>query len=483
MNLFKKTLVAAAVTAVSANAFAADTAFTAGTGDTFSVEGASIATEVRVKDVVVTIDPGSVAANSYSNANELSFTVAGSSFTFASSPTVAIVCKTAPAATMAATLATVSYTATAAADIAITSDSLVTVNLDSTAAVASGIVACLGNVDDEADDDLTTDAVTEVATITLSGATANTLALGLTDKTEDAETTLAFSVDSTSGLPGNVDKITAEAHLTGTDEFQLDLTKAAKDIDVGEDRMLFDHATANSDTIVLDLDTTTPATDAGAVTLTNVDYTITTDLSFLDADSDGNIDTNNSITVSAGGTINTDDLTAITVSETAATGAPLTVTITVDGVREIPVTSFSVAAATTFTVANAILPIGETEGADSETASGGSWALNGTSGNVSYMPYGDNISQIIYITNTSAVEGGVSYTARDEDGTKYSGTLPTVVKANGVTQIAGDLKADLAAQGFTSGKLNIDLTAEITSGTIYAAYNVGGTDRGFVSNK
>jgi hypothetical protein len=116
------------------------------------------------------------------------------------------------------------------------------------------------------------------------------------------------------------------------------------------------------------------------------------------------------------------------------------------------------------------------------SAAAGTWNLNGAVVNVPYMPYGPNISQIIYVTNTGSLDGDVSVTAFDEAGTTYDLGVVTSAKAGTVTKLASVINTALEAQGFKSGKLSMTITvnAQDKDITVQAAYNVGGADRGSV---
>jgi len=114
----------------------------------------------------------------------------------------------------------------------------------------------------------------------------------------------------------------------------------------------------------------------------------------------------------------------------------------------------------------------------SATGSGGEWTLNGLLSKVSYMPYGDGISRIVYITNRSAQTGGVSATAIDDKGKECE--IPSVATATKgtVTLLSAGLDAGIKAcfgEGY-SGRVAFDITANIPAddAEIYSAYNVNG---------
>jgi hypothetical protein len=49
----------------------------------------------------------------------------------------------------------------------------------------------------------------------------------------------------------------------------------------------------------------------------------------------------------------------------------------------------------------------------------GAWALNGASVVIPYIPYNDNASQIVYLTNKGTQTGDITITAFESNGTKY----------------------------------------------------------------
>ena len=116
-----------------------------------------------------------------------------------------------------------------------------------------------------------------------------------------------------------------------------------------------------------------------------------------------------------------------------------------------------------------------------EDVPAGEWTLNGNVVNIPYMPFAPGISQILYVTNSGDFDGGVYVTAYDEDGTEYDLGMVATAGASSVTKITAQVKDALAAEGFEKGKLSIDVTVNAPDGdiTVQAAYNIG-SDRGFV---
>ena len=112
----------------------------------------------------------------------------------------------------------------------------------------------------------------------------------------------------------------------------------------------------------------------------------------------------------------------------------------------------------------------------------GEWTLNGAIVNVPYMPYGPNASQILYVTNTGVQAGDITATAFDDQGNTFDLGKIAVANAKSVTKIAPELNAKLAAAGFKGTRLSITVTVNSPEDdiTVYASYNIGGSDRGFV---
>ncbi len=115
--------------------------------------------------------------------------------------------------------------------------------------------------------------------------------------------------------------------------------------------------------------------------------------------------------------------------------------------------------------------------------SAGAWTLNGSIVTIPYMPYSANASQIIYLTNTGTQSGDILVTAFDLDGNKYDLGVVASSGAGKLVKLANVISTGLAAKGFTAGKLTITITVEVPKADIivYASYNVGGSDRGFVN--
>lgn len=113
----------------------------------------------------------------------------------------------------------------------------------------------------------------------------------------------------------------------------------------------------------------------------------------------------------------------------------------------------------------------------------GEWKLNGATVNVPYMPYSTNASQIIYVTNEGDQAGDIMVTGFDDKGNFYDLGTVGVAGAKTVTKVATMIRTALEAEDFTAGKLSLTITVNAPEAdiTVYASYNVGGSDRGFVN--
>ena len=122
---------------------------------------------------------------------------------------------------------------------------------------------------------------------------------------------------------------------------------------------------------------------------------------------------------------------------------------------------------------------------DSDNYSAGAWTLNGFSAFVGYMPYGANISQIVYLTNKSGQTGEINVSGYNEAAQACNFSAGSIAGGR-VLSLATALANGFAGcygAGF-SGKVSFNVVANFPSalGELYSAYNVGGSDRGTVVN-
>lgn len=98
---------------------------------------------------------------------------------------------------------------------------------------------------------------------------------------------------------------------------------------------------------------------------------------------------------------------------------------------------------------------------------------NGTTKHVDYMPFGENISQIVYVTNLTDEAGKIRLTVWDQDGKKVANNVEVTatVTANGIIPLAGELKKIVGEKA--TGKFRFTVSLESSDATVYAAYRVG----------
>ncbi|WP_411360704.1 hypothetical protein [Pseudidiomarina sp. YC-516-91] len=155
---------------------------------------------------------------------------------------------------------------------------------------------------------------------------------------------------------------------------------------------------------------------------------------------------------------------------------------------------------------------------------GGEWEVNGSMTTIPYMPYSAQsasgevtpISQIIYVTNTTRDPGTddplicndpqgndscngegpapqnpnvnrlIWVEGIDENGDEFGPVELTTTADPGVTGIAGEIREILFGQGMLNTSNKVSLTVTVadypTNIQVYSAYNVNGSDRGWVQN-
>ncbi|WP_144213640.1 hypothetical protein [Shewanella donghaensis] len=120
----------------------------------------------------------------------------------------------------------------------------------------------------------------------------------------------------------------------------------------------------------------------------------------------------------------------------------------------------------------------------------GEWTLNGSIVHVPYMPYGANISQIVYVDNRGSQDGSIFIDWYDEAGMGGTCDLTAdygvTATAGTVTKFTAELKECILGDSASDDKLKVAFTVTVNSPeddiTVYSAYNVNGSDRGMVNN-
>jgi hypothetical protein len=300
------------------------------------------------------------------------------------------------------------------------------------------------------------------ATLTLSGVELDTdsvVAASTVSMAFSAKTSTDFTLDTA---------VTAEA-FTVADEFTSSVTTPLDAIvDVNADRQQFSAAGdgINDDVIIITpartlVDTTQAAYDGAT-------YTLTGDFSFLDTDADGVLSAGEEtagVAYSGGadtvtGAFNTTMTELVITVDDAAGDSPEAITVTFTNAGQgastpvLNVQNFTVDSVINYTDAGnteATTAVGNAENA-------GSWTINGSQITFPYAPVGyDTIVTQFEVANSGAQNGEISVTAFDTAGNDYSAVLPQAAEAGKLTKIGF---ADLTtAFGLATGtKLSLTIT-------------------------
>ena len=113
----------------------------------------------------------------------------------------------------------------------------------------------------------------------------------------------------------------------------------------------------------------------------------------------------------------------------------------------------------------------------------GAWTINGAQVYIQYMPYGTNISRIIYVANKGSSDADITVDAIDNNGNSYKFRWRRRQDGCGHRAV-GQYRLRSCCRWLHRGKVAITLTftAPDTVIEVYSAYNVGGSDRGTVVN-
>ncbi|WP_258239978.1 hypothetical protein [Pseudidiomarina homiensis] len=133
----------------------------------------------------------------------------------------------------------------------------------------------------------------------------------------------------------------------------------------------------------------------------------------------------------------------------------------------------------------------------------GEWDINGSETHIPYMPYSaqasvdagsTGIDQILYVTNKSQkdysdFEPPIYIDVITESGEREhfsSDDLGGLTAGKGITKLAGALREAMFARGLLDASQKVSITVTVpenpASIEVYSAYNVGGSDRGWVQN-
>ncbi|MAD02172.1 MAG: hypothetical protein CMK65_00905 [Pseudoalteromonas sp.] len=182
---------------------------------------------------------------------------------------------------------------------------------------------------------------------------------------------------------------------------------------------------------------------------------------------------------SAAGTVTVDEAAAQVMVKYNGQVTTDTIQFTAPGDKVLETQSFTTDYVYNYTSAGSVAG---SKTVDSGVASG-EWKLNGATVNVPYMPYSVNANAILYVTNEGSQTGDISVTAIDDIGQSYDLGVIGTANAKTITRIATPVKQALELAGFDmNGKVSLTITVNAPESdiTVYASYNVGGSDRGMV---
>lgn len=293
-------------------------------------------------------------------------------------------------------------------------------------------------------------------------------------------------------------------------------TKLNRKIDVTQERKFFTAATPNDeeDTLVIDSALVTSVDVAGGgtelidgatkATVTRVAYTIKGDFSWIaddDADEAGVQPAAGTLTLSnCGGAAPTFATPVVTATQitfncnagNAATSLKFDIAQGAGDGEGSPVVlntnNFTADALFTYTTNGGVTGKTEVGMADADA---GSWTLNGSTVNVPYLAFGTigtvQFSQVINVANNSAVEGDITVDVWAEDGTALlTNEKVAVAKANSTTNIAGKVRDALKnKKSFENGKVSLRIVTNVPedSVSVYSAYtDVASRERAIVNN-
>lgn len=163
--------------------------------------------------------------------------------------------------------------------------------------------------------------------------------------------------------------------------------------------------------------------------------------------------------------------TALTIKDTAAAGLDLTATVIGNAKGGSVLASQGFALTAKVKHAN-----GEFTVKGLDAAAVGGWSLDGSGGDIKFIPFGPQYAQSITVTNSGAVTGEITADIFF-NGEKFTKTLSTVAAANSVTNISAEIAA-LAAENSVVGDARILITVNAPNCNVNAVfYHKGDGDR------
>lgn len=292
------------------------------------------------------------------------------------------------------------------------------------------------------------------------------------------EVKLNSSVLSSNATIGTYDKGTAVKVAEFSQEFVLGtVVKFNGEVSTGKGRQEFTGAANLADQVKAPITKTTAP--ALALTPTEVNYTLSaSNLSFA-ADYDLKVNGGNEdgklsdaelkkAFVTPGAATQTlsinDGYTALSIKDTAAAGLDLTATVIGNAKGGSELT-----APQGFTLTAKVKHAGgefAVKGLDA--ASVGAWSLDGSSGDIKFLPFAPVYAQSVTVTNSGTVVGEISVDIFF-NGEKFNKTLTAKAAANSVTDISSEVRAFAKASG-VDGDARVRVTINAPSCNVNAVY-------------
>lgn len=221
-------------------------------------------------------------------------------------------------------------------------------------------------------------------------------------------------------------------------------TGLKQSVSVGGARKVFVGGGANHDTASVDVVTTAKAVDLLSVTTAGATQKLSTsilgDFTFLDADKDGKVDTGTSATGYVKGG---QSLLGVVATPAIVAGGKVNTqsfSIKTDKKRVIPTQNF------TYKTSMLYKNAGISAATYTATGSAGTWSLDGSTDTLAFMPFGPAYAQSITVTNSGTVEGNITVEFQFE-GKKTTADLKMVAAKNAVTNISAKVAEAAKAAG------------------------------------
>jgi hypothetical protein len=414
--MFKKSLLALGVVAVSASAFAVDTKVGPTTPWTISHQGLAVSSTTGAVTETITlngaqdvlVDLGDAKASGYSSLKEFVLDISGATISPSSSVTLGL-----PTSSTGA----ISYPTDTQMKVVVTN---------------------------------TGSAWTSSSAVSISG-------LVLTPDSNAIGETISATYKAISSVGGSTIDSATTTLTKVVDEFKATVTsKFDADVDVNQLRKDFVGNATDVMTVQID-DASTTFEDIGAQA---VSLTLTGDFAWTDGDADGAVDAG---LISGDFVVATGLAKAATAAFNTSDGASVTKSITVDGDDKhvIPAASYSL----DVLMKNATNTVTYYEA----SLDAGAWTLNGGSQELPFVPFGSAYAHSITVSNTSTLDGEITVELI-ANGEKVTEVLDEVATAKSVTQIGKSIAALAALNDMSSAQVNVIVNAPDTEVTISGVY-------------